>query len=95
MRTGQPSIAARVRIERAKHPGLSDADIAEIVGCTAKYVAWVAWGDKNRESRRRYERDRKREVYHSDPDAAERMRKSAREWNRAKRARELAGANAE
>lgn len=93
MRTKQPSIAEQVRIARGKHPGVPIEDIAEIVGCTPKYAAWVMWGEKNREARRRYERDRKRELYHSDPRVAERMRQASREWIRAKK--ERAGASAE
>lgn len=82
MRTKRASIAERVRIERGKHPDVPIEDIAEIVGCTPKYASWVMWGEKNRDSRRRYERERKRELYHSDPRVAERMRHAAREWHR-------------
>lgn len=93
MLSRRQSIAERVRIERVKHPDLPIDDVAEIVGCTPKYARWVLWGDKNREARRRYERDRKRELYHSDPRVAERMRQASREWIRAKK--ERAGASAE
>ena len=87
MRGKRESIAERVRIERGNNPGLSIEDIAEIVGCTAKYADWVLWADKNRESRRRYERDRKRELYHADPRVADRLRRASREWKRANRRR--------
>lgn len=67
------------RIEALMQTEMSNVEIARHVGTTAKYVGWIRWTVVHRESRRTYERDRKRQK-------PEKSRHYTRSYERAKRA---------
>jgi hypothetical protein len=84
------SAAARIRELLVDQPYITAEEAARVAGTTLRYANWCLWYEDNKQSRREWENDTRRERYVRDPEYREKILETVRE--RRKRLAEKRGA---